>query len=232
MHILYWAEDRTDERLRKALAELRHIVEPARSLEDAEAMARFGGWDVVLCDLGRAGRDAVPALRAAAPDAWLVVVGPSELEPARVGLLRAGADAVFLRPYEFRELSARLDVMARRSVSVGEGSDAGMRLDLLPAEHAVLLNREKVRLSPREFAFIALLAARPGEVLTPPEILEAVWGEAHEPRPELVHAYASRLRAKLERGRPWRLLQAVRGHGYRLRIEPREESPPARAASK
>ena len=65
-------------------------------------------------------------------------------------------------------------------------------------------------------------------VLSVQDILESVWGDESEPRPERVHAYASRLRSKLERGRPWRLLEAVRGHGYRLRIE----SAPPGAASK
>ena len=92
-------------------------------------------------------------------------------------------------------------------------------LDPAPGARAVLINGESVRLSHREYALAALLAGRPGEVISLQEILQSVWGDEEDPRPEAVHTYISRLRAKLERGRPWKLLHAVRGHGYRFNIE-------------
>lgn len=219
MRILYWPERGPDVRLAKALGELRHIVERAERFEDAVTLARTGEWETILCDLRAPAPERISALRKAAPRAWLVVLGGAELDQHRIAALRAGADAVFARPYEFRELSAKLDAMARRSVRAAPGEKADLRFDLAPAERAVLINGEPVRLSHREYALTALLAGRPGEVVSLQEILQSVWAAEEDPRPEIVHTYVSRLRAKLERGRPWKLLHAVRGHGYRFKIE-------------
>ncbi len=219
MHVLYWSERRPDLRLIKALGELRHVVEPVEGFEDAVALAGMGAWDAILCDLRTPSPDQTAALRKASPEAWLIVIGGPELAEHRIAILRAGADSVFARPYEFRELSAMLNAMARRSVRAGPGVSAALRFDLAPGARAVLINGESVRLSHREYALAALLAGRPGEVISLQEILQSVWGDEEDPRPEAVHTYISRLRAKLERGRPWKLLHAVRGHGYRFNIE-------------
>jgi two-component system, OmpR family, response regulator len=219
MRILYWPERGPDDRLVKALAELRHIVEPVHGFEDAVALARMGDCETILCDLRVAAAERVAALRAAAPRAWLIVLGGPELGEHRIAALRAGADAVFPRPFEFRELSAKLDAMARRSVRAGSDGKGDLRFDLAPAERAVFINGEPVRLSHREYGLAALLAGRPGEVISLQEILQAVWGDAEDPRPEIVHTYVSRLRAKLERGRSFKLIHVVRGHGYRFNIE-------------
>jgi DNA-binding response OmpR family regulator len=218
MRILYWPDRAPDHRLIKALAELRHIVERAEGFEDAATLARAGDWETILCDLSAPSPERVSALREAAPRSWLVILGGAERDD-RIAALRAGADSVFARPYEFRELSAKLDAMARRSVHSTPGENAQLRLDLAPAERAVIINGEPVRLSYREYALAALLVGRPGEVIPFQEILQSVWSEEEDPRPEAVHTYVSRLRDKLERGRPWKLLHTVRGHGYRFKIE-------------
>lgn len=224
MRILYWPERRPDDRLVKALGELNHLVERVGSLEDALALVGLGGFEAILLDLAELSPGPIASLRRAAAAPWLIVIGSPYQGRERITALKAGADAVFARPVEIRELSAKLDALARLSLRGCSESGRELRLDLQPAEHAAVLNGERIRLSPREYAFLALLVARPGEVVSPQAILEAVWGEAHEPRSELVHAYASRLRTKLERGRPWSLLQAVRGHGYRFRIQPLDEA--------
>jgi len=216
MRLLYSPESSADQRLVRSLAEL-HRIECARDLEDGAAMARLLAADAVICDLDRASSDAIARFRRAAPEAWLVAILPAGREEARIGMLRAGADAVFIRPYVFRELSARLDVFARRAV--GEPS-RDLEFSLEPSDRAVLISGERVRLSEREFALLALLVGRAGQVASPGEILQAVWGEDAGERPELVHTYVARLRDKLERGRPWRLIHAARGHGYRFAIGP------------
>jgi DNA-binding response OmpR family regulator len=218
MRLLYSPESSADERLVRSLAEL-HRIESARDLEDGAALARIVAADAVICDLDRASSDAIARFRRAAPEAWLVAILPAGREEARVGMLRAGADAVFCRPYVFRELSARLDVFARRTLQEPSSPAGGPELSLEPADRAVLLAGERVRLSEREFALIALLVGRAGHSASVEEILEAVWGDAGE-RPELVHTYVARLRDKLERGRPWRLIHGARGHGYRFAALP------------
>lgn len=214
MRLLYCPESSRDERLLRALGEL-HRVEMARDLEDGLALARISAAEAVICDLGQAPSDVIARFRRATPQAWLIAILPAGREEAHIGMLRAGADAVFTRPYVFGELSARLDGFARRSL--GDPSQ-GLELSLEPADRAVLISGERVRLSEREFALFALLVGRSGQVAALEEILQAVWGEDAGERPELVHTYVARLRDKLERGRPWRLIHGARGHGYRFAV--------------
>ncbi|HEX3885996.1 MAG TPA: response regulator transcription factor [Phenylobacterium sp.] len=218
MRTLYVADGPPDARLMQGLRELDHVVDAADGLEDGLALAGFGDWRAIVCDLADAA-PAVAALHAAAPDAWLVALCPQPSAEQRIALLGAGADLVLSQPYEFRELSAHLAGMARRSLRPGAAQPARADFDLRPAERSVILQGETVALSAQEFALLALLASHPDQVMGIERILAAVWGDA-EPRPELVRNYVSRLRAKLERGRPWRLIHAARGHGYRFHLEP------------
>lgn len=216
MRLLYCPESPRDERLVRALGEL-HRVEVARDLDEGVALARISAPDGVICDLGQAPAELIAGFRRAAPQAWLIAILPSGRETAQVAMLRAGADAVFVRPYVFRELSARLDTFARRALG---GPSDGLELSLEPSDRAVLISGERVRLSEREYALMAFLAGRSGQVASLEEILQAVWGEDAGERPELVHTYVARLRDKLERGRPWRLIHGARGHGYRFEVAP------------
>jgi DNA-binding response OmpR family regulator len=216
MRLLYCPESSPDGRLVRALAEL-HRVETARGLDDGAALAPIVGADAVICDLDRASSEVVERFRQAASQAWLVAMLPSSREQARLGMLKAGADAVFCRPYVFRELSARLDVFARRTLR--RPTALGEPFSLEPADRAVRIAGERVRLSQREFDLLALLAARAGRVAAVEDILQEVWGDEGGARAELVHTYVARLRDKLERGRPWRLLHGARGHGYRFAVE-------------
>jgi DNA-binding response OmpR family regulator len=218
LRVLYCYERRLDERLVGALRELHHAVETAR-LGDGADLARLEPWQLIACDLILLRPEPAAALRAAAPRAWLIVLADQDDPAARIATLRAGADAVFGRPYAFREFSAKLDALARREASAPGTSPEQVSFALAPAEQAAILNGEHVRLAQREYALLALLAGRPGEVMAIGQILDVVWGDQADPDPQLVRTYVSRLRGKLERGRSWRLLHALRGHGYCFRIE-------------
>jgi len=219
MRLLYSPGSSPDDRLARALSEL-HQVETSRSLEDGLALARLGDADAIICDLDLETSQAVAQFRRAAPSAWLLVVLRAGRDEARVGMLREGADAVFCRPYVFREISAQLDAFARRALQERTAAfRKGPEFAIEPADRAARVGGERVRLSRREFALLALLVARAGQVASVEEILHAVWGEEAGARSELVHTYVARLRDKLERGRPWRLLHGARGHGYRFAIE-------------
>ena len=74
-----------------------------------------------------------------------------------------------------------------------------------------------MRLSTREFALLGYLLRHPGQVLSRQQILDAVWGFAHEPRSNVVDVYVGYLRAKLDGPDPGpSVIETVRGMGYRL----------------
>lgn len=219
MRILYCSDHRRDGRLLKAMRELRHITEIADDMDDGLAQANAGGWRVIMLDLASAHPAAVGAFRAAAADSLLVVITASDHSSDRIALLRAGADNVFSHPYEVREIGAQLNAFARRALRGGV-AEADLPFDLEQSGSAAILDGTRIELSGHEYAIMALLAERPGEVVDRHDILEAVWGAEPDLRPKVVDNCIARLRTKLERGRPWRLLHAVRGHGYMFRIDP------------
>lgn len=215
--MLYVSESSVDRYLTRAVQELGHVVEVEDGVEDGLAVARLGGWQLVIYDAPAPSPSDAGRFAQACPEASLMLFAGQDAPAARIAALKAGADAWFARPYQFTEVNAKLEALTRRRLSSAQSPET---FELLPAERAVRLGGERLRLSRREYALLALLVERAGEVVPVEAILEAVWGDEAEPRAELVRNHISRLRALLERGRGWRLLHVVRGHGYCFRLEP------------
>lgn len=214
MRLAYLAPSGPDPFLLRALRDAGHVVEPAdlHTLE-AEGPAVFDG---LLLEGPAASLEGVRAAATSAAGAFVVVLAASEAESASAELLRAGADACLRRPVSVIELQARLEALQRtagrrRPDPVGEA-----RLKLLPAERSVAVEGRAVALTAQEFRVLEALLRRPGEVLTPEDLVRLAWGEEAEVDPALVSTYVARLRAKLERPSGLKLITAVRGHGYRI----------------
>ena len=133
--------------------------------------------------------------------------------------LRGGADDYVVKPVGEQELLARIDAVLRRTSSHDKVqelyADSGLRVDF--RSHQVHLRGTEVRLSALEFRLIAALIQHSGAVLSPDRLLDLCWGD-RESGPESVRVYIGYLRRKLEEdpARP-KLLETVRGFGYRYR---------------
>jgi two-component system OmpR family response regulator len=217
MHILYASQGPADHYLTGALQEAGHVLDVAVDPADGPDMAAEGGYQAILLDWPRPPADWT-ARYAAAGDALIVVVATHGDQHERSAVLRAGADACFVRPLPFVELEARLqalDRVVRRARPRAEGPD----IQLLPAERAVRLGRAQAELSVLEFRLLEHLVQHAGEVVGISDLRRAIWGEEAEPRPEPVHACASRLRRKLATINAAACLQTVAGYGYVFRPE-------------
>jgi two-component system response regulator MprA len=152
----------------------------------------------------------------------LVLTGGSEAAD-RLACLNAGADDFVPKPYDARELHARLRSLVRRS---GNGSWGPLlrfaELELDGDEHVARIGARTIRLTRTEYQLLELFMLNPRRVLGPELIYDRVWGYDFGPRGNALRVYVGYLRRKLESGGERRLLHTLRGVGYVLR-EPEPE---------
>jgi DNA-binding response OmpR family regulator len=136
--------------------------------------------------------------------------------------LDTGADDYVTKPFELRELKARIRAALRRAEML-PSSDThilrfdGGRLVVDPATHQVTVRGELIDLTPTEYKLLLYLAFNAGQVLTYDQILESVWGPGYEDSPTNVKVYVRRLRQKIETDpRNPRYILTQWGAGYYL----------------
>ena len=129
----------------------------------------------------------------------------------------AGADDYVTKPFSPRELIVRLRALLRRS-SPSSGDEpleiAGLRLD--PRTHRVTGNGESLELSPTEFKLLQFMMTQPDRVLTRSRLLDSVWGDHVFIEERTVDVHIRRLRLALRPTGHDRLVETVRGGGYRF----------------
>ena len=138
----------------------------------------------------------------------------------RVEGLNDGADDYLVKPFDFSELLARVSALLRRASSQSSSERVAVG-DLVIDMMSRSATRDGVPLDlqPREFKLLAFLTAHHGDIVTKDMLLKHVWGLDFDPQTNVVEVHISRLRAKLDREHPQKLLHTVRGAGYSLRCE-------------
>jgi DNA-binding response OmpR family regulator len=134
--------------------------------------------------------------------------------------LEAGADDYVIKPFELKELAARIRAMLRRT-RVKESDrthiELGGRVEILPDEGVVRCDGVEVHLTRTEFRLLCEMADNAGRLFSREALLESVWGYEYVGDSKLVDAHVHRLRAKIEQdpANP-RHLVTVRGLGYKV----------------
>ena len=185
--------------------------------------------DVVVLDLGLPDLDGIEVCRRVREwsDVPIVVLSAEGSEERKVLALDQGADDYVTKPFSTAELLARIRVALRhRKDAAAPDDDAVLRvgdLEIDLARHVVDVGGRKVDLTPKEFAFLALLARWPGRVLTHRTILQEVWGPEYGSESQYLRVYASQLRKKLDDDPAQPRLITEPGVGYRL-VDPAAEA--------
>lgn len=200
-------------------------VAAAQSGEQALELLRRTRPDVVLLDLMLPGMDGLDVCRRikGSPDfaqiPVIMLTARSEDADIVTGL-ELGADDYITKPFSPRVVSARVKAMLRRRDSAAAPVQDFGRLVIHTAEHSVRVDGEPVELTAMEFRILALLAQRPGWVLSREQIVDAAQNPAADVTGRSVDVHIAALRKKL--GACGECIETVRGVGYRFR-DPRHE---------
>jgi two-component system KDP operon response regulator KdpE len=190
----------------------------------AEALkcAAAAAPEVVVLDLGLPdmdGKDVIKSLRA-----WseipIIVLSARAREAEKIEALDLGADDYVNKPFGIGELLARLRAALRHrlrqqgATPVVKAGD--LRIDI--ARHKVMRGESEIRMTPKEFDLLRLLAQNAGKVVTHRQLLQAVWGPAHLEDTAYLRVFIGQVRRKIDAddGAP-SLIENAAGIGYRLR---------------
>ena len=227
-------DDRIADFLCRGLRAEGHRVQRAADGPTGLALARDAareqhpqeGATVLVLDLmlpGLSGLEICQALRSAQvglPSLMLAAQGALE---DRVNGLRLGADDYLCKPFDFDELLARLEALARRGREWRPAAPARLCVgDLELDRDRMQASRggQVLPLTARELALLELLMSAPGRLFSRERILANVWGTSEDPLTNVVDVYIRRLRARIDREGAPALIHTVRGLGYRLEVPP------------
>ena len=204
-----------------------YATETASDGRSALARALTEDFDLLVVDWMLPDLDGVRVvkrLRAAEVRVPVLMLTARAQVEDRVEGLDAGADDYLPKPFAFPELLARVRALSRRPpekddeaiLTVGD-------VTLDPARHEVRRSGERVDLTAKEFALLATLMQRPGQVFTRSVLLDTVWGGTTGAYTNVVDLYVHYLRKKIDRDGESSRIRTVHGTGYVF--DPRPEYP-------
>jgi DNA-binding response OmpR family regulator len=191
------------------------------SADGAEALDVAAGFipDLVVLDLGLPGMDGVEVCRRLRSDGdvpILMLTARAETED-RVTGLDSGADDYLVKPFERKELLARIRALLRRRPPRGSASLEVGDLTLNPDTREVRRGEREIELTNREFELLEFLMRNERLVVSRERLLDEVWGYDPMAATNTIDVFISNLRRKLEEGGESRLLHTKRGAGYVLK---------------
>jgi two-component system response regulator MprA len=209
-------------------SELREMVRRALVREGFDVTGRATGGDAlravdhevpdaVVLDIGLPdsdGRDVCQAIRGRGVNAPVLFLTARDAVSDRLAGFGAGGDDYLVKPFEVKELVARLRALLRRSAPDSTVVAGSLRLD--PTAHVAESAGTSVALTPTEFRLLAAMAARPGEALRRRELREAAWPNGGVVHDNTLDAHLARLRRKLRELPEAPEITTVHGVGYSL----------------
>jgi two-component system OmpR family response regulator len=214
-------DPQTANEIKAALSDHGFEVEHAATGREGLLKAAADSYDVIVLDRmlpgGIDGLGVLSTLRAAGVDAPVLILSALSAVDERVRGLRAGGDDYLTKPFDFLELTARLDVLLRRqTVPPRETMLRAGKLEMDLLTHAVRCGGRLIELLPREFRLLEFLMRHAGQVVTRTMLFEEVWNYRTVEPTNLIDMHISKLRRKLETESAEPMIRTVRGAGYML----------------
>jgi two-component system, OmpR family, copper resistance phosphate regulon response regulator CusR len=210
----------------KGLREQAYAVDIAATGEDALYQADINEYDLIILDVmipPPDGFEVCRRLRKSGKQMPILMLTARDAVEDRVSGLDRGADDYLTKPFEFRELLARLRALLRRSTELHPPRLSVGELVLDTAAQNATLGGDAISLTHKEYALLEYLVRNAGRVVSRAEIAEHVWDESFDPFSNLIEVYINRLRRKIDPDGRLGLLQTRRGAGYILKSDEASE---------
>lgn len=223
---LLLAED--EKRMAKALCEILKLenydVDHVDNGTDALGAVLIGEYDVIVLDVMMPGMNGFEVARRARGEGVktpiLMLTAKGETDDKVTGL-DSGADDYLTKPFQTKELLARLRALCRRNVRSKDGSMTfgDLSLDTPTATLTCTANGQSVRLGEKELRIVEYMIANQGRIMTREQLAVKIWGYESEAEYNNVEVYMSFTRKKLAFIGSATVIKAIRGIGYELRYE-------------
>lgn len=209
--------------LREALT--KHGLNCTQAFSGTEGLIVFKGdkFDLVLLDLmmpGMDGQTLTQRIREVSKVPIIIVSAKSSVD-SKVDLLTTGADDFIGKPFELKELIARVDVQLRRKESEAEVAEETKIMqfkDLVLDEdkYAVTVNGKDIGLTRQEFKILELFLKYPGKVFSKREIYEYAWNDVYIGEDKTINVHISNIRTKIKKLTDEEYIDTIWGVGFRL----------------
>ncbi len=180
---------------------------------------KFYKYDVVILDWEMPGMSGPEVCKQYRDDGGttpiLMLTGKKEIEDKAEGL-DSGADDYLTKPFDMKELSARLRALLRRSNQVNKTTLTAGNLTLDPVSRKVLLCGKEVDLQPKEFSLLEFLLRHPNQPFNAEAIMDRVWTASSDAAPDTVRLHVMRLRNKIDEPGKESIIRTLHRVGYML----------------
>jgi DNA-binding response OmpR family regulator len=211
---------RLSDSLKMTLEDDNYVVDAVYDGLDGEEMGRMNVYDIIILDImlpGKNGIEVCRALRNQRVRTPVLMLTARDALDDRVLGLDSGADDYLVKPFEVDELRARIRALLRRESATKTGILQVADLTLDPATHTVQRAGQPLELTAKEFSLLEYLMRHPNHLVTREMAEEHLWSYENLVASNVVDVYIRRLRRKIDDPNAVKLLETVRGAGYRIR---------------
>lgn len=205
--------------IRLSLEEGGYVVDAASDGVEGQEMAELTPYDAIILDIMLPKRDGLEVcrnLRQQHQRTPILLLTARDAVDDRVRGLDSGADDYLVKPFSIDELQARLRALMRRDAPDKSGVLTAADLELDPATHTTRRAGTEIELTSKEFALLEYMMRNPNWLITREMAERHVWDYGGASGSNLVDVYIRRLRRKVDDPFEVKLIETVRGYGYRL----------------
>ncbi len=205
--------------IRQGLEEEAYAVDVVGNGLEVIEWVQSATYDIVLLDIMLPGMDGIAVcrqLRAKGCGMPILMLTARDTLPDKVKGLDSGADDYLVKPFAIEELTARLRALGRREGPSKTPELVVGDLVLDTTTKQARRGHHLIDLTAKEYALLETLMRHPNQVLSRDQIIEHVWDMDFEAESKLIEVYIYSLRKKIDSDHPHKLIQTVRGLGYRI----------------